>query len=139
MLTKTISRRAGRIAVATGLLAAVGVTVGGVATANQASAAGCYESMKFFAKDDGTYYAPGTSTWFRTTSNCRDIQVKSAAWLDTGAYMKVCFKKTGCQGSWTWVPAGGTGWRVIATDVKDGTDYNLRFLNGREFQGFRAD
>ena len=60
-------------------------------------------------------------------------------WVEDGAYVKVCFRTAGCQDSWKWVPAGATGWKVIASDVKDGTDYRFRFLSVGAFQGYRAN
>ena len=135
---KVIGKRAGRIAVATGLLSAVAVTVGGVA-ADRASAAGCYDSKKFFEKPSGTALVPQGTGWFRTTSNCRDINVQSAMWMKNGASVQVCFRSTGCQDRWTWIPAGGAGWKVVAYDVKDGTDYRFKFLSTAAFQGYRAN
>jgi hypothetical protein len=135
---KTLATRTGRIALATGLLTALTVTVGGIA-AGQASAAGCYDSKKLFDKPGGNYSAPTGDGWFRTTSNCRDINVQSAMWVEDGAYVKVCFRTAGCQDSWKWVPAGAAGWKVIASDVKDGTDYRFRFLSVGAFQGYRAN
>ncbi|MEU4602085.1 hypothetical protein AB0F43_03795 [Kribbella sp. NPDC023972] len=133
-----IGEPAGRIALATGLLTAATVTIGGIA-ASQASAAGCYDSKKFFEKKSGTTLVPQGISWFRTTSNCRDINVQSAMWMETGANVTVCFRRSGCQDRWTWIPAGGKGWKVVASNVKDGTDYRFEFASTAGWQGYRAE
>ncbi|MFI6129529.1 hypothetical protein [Micromonospora sp. NPDC051141] len=64
---------------------------------------------------------------YRTTSQCRDIQVKNTggggAW---GAPFWACVVWVGratCANGWTYVPPGQ--WRNLATNVKDGTRFYL--------------
>ncbi|OJF10064.1 hypothetical protein EDD30_4264 [Couchioplanes caeruleus] len=84
----------------------------------------------------------GPNRW-TTTSRCGDINF----WVDGGtgtfnADVRVCFDRTGCQGSWKQFGTGDAEkWKVIATDVRDGTKFrieiNYRFVpqGGRRYGG----
>ena len=64
---------------------------------------------------------------YRTTSQCRDIQVKNTG--DGGAWggpfwaCVVWVGRATCANGWTYVPPGQ--WRNLATNVKDGTRFYL--------------
>jgi hypothetical protein len=128
--------RAGRLAATAGavVLAATGLTIAG--SSDTASAAGCYNSSKSVAKPDGMYVVPGGVGWFKTTSACQDINFKLTNALK-GRAVKVCFQRTGCQDHWT--VAERNTWTVIATDVKDGTNYRFEFKSDDKASGLRAD
>ncbi len=51
--------------------------------------------------------------------------------------VKVCFQRTGCQDHWTL--AQPATWTVIASNVKDGTNYRFEFKSTAAFSGSRAD
>ncbi|WBB81824.1 hypothetical protein O7606_10950 [Micromonospora sp. WMMD882] len=70
--------------------------------------------------DVDTLEWPGTG-WAWTTASCRDVNIRPG----TGVNARVCFRKTGSCNSWKWAPAGS--WKVIATDVIDGTAFHLQF------------
>jgi hypothetical protein len=107
------------------VLAAAGITV--ASGTSEASAAGCYDSAVSVTKKSTSLYAPADSSRFKTTSACKDINLKeNASGVPDGFYVRVCFDNGGCQSSYKWV-ANNSDWRVIASDVKDGTTYRFQF------------
>jgi hypothetical protein len=119
--------RIGRIAVAL-VLAAGGLTVGTVAAAGPANAATCYGGAKEFSIPwyYDTFYLPSSGTW-TTSSRCKDINLKfTNAIIDYE--LRVCFFPSSggmtCQSSYKKV---GNSWKVVATDVMDGTKFKFQF------------
>lgn len=111
-------------ALAGGGLVAATATTAGAATAGQAAA--CYDITKAYSKPAGTYITPKGSAFFKTSKRCKDINVKST----TDRRVKVCFYKADgklnyCQSTFKTAKKGK--WTVIATDVKDGVKFKLRF------------
>jgi hypothetical protein len=63
----------------------------------------------------------GYSAVYTTSSRCQDINLRIDA--GGGQWVAVCWARTNtCQSSWTWVPED-VGYRVVATDVLDGTTF----------------
>jgi len=119
--------RIGRVAVAL-VLAATGLTVGAVAVAGPADAATCHGGAKEFSIPwyYGSFYLPSSGTW--TTSNrCKDINLKFTN-ANIDYEVRVCFFPSSggmsCQGSYKKVR---NSWKVVASDVKDGTKFKFQF------------
>lgn len=115
-------------AVAGGLvMAAGGLTVG---TASNAAAATCYGGAVSKTWNMGTDQSEHRFGRYTTTSRCNDINVRFTDWGNAGLLtVRVCFHPssggTTCN-SWKEFTTGDLGkWRVIATDVKDGTEYSV--------------
>lgn len=96
-----------------------------VAPATQAAATSCFSSAKSYTKPTGARWYP-TSGRLTTTSNCADINIKT----NQSAYVEVCFYPTSggstCN-SYKSAPAGQ--WTVVATGVKDGTQFQFHFAS----------
>jgi len=104
------------------LLAGVGLTVG---VGGSAGAATCYGGAVKFTKPEKARYAP-EDTWFKTTNRCNDINLKlDGARSLPGRSVKVCFRGAPCQTGYTYARPGS--WTVIATNVKDGTQFKFLF------------
>ncbi|MGC7096363.1 hypothetical protein ACPZ19_16935 [Amycolatopsis lurida] len=108
--------------------------VGGLLAGGQTAAAddltvlSCYGNAKPYNKYfDQPYAPPGfPGTWFTTTANCADINIKTSAQRQ----VKVCFLPSAggvkCQDNWVFtVP---NQWTVVATGVLDGTRFGFQFL-----------
>ncbi|WFE53058.1 hypothetical protein [Micromonospora sp. WMMD1155] len=122
------------IAAAVGLIAMAATLTVSAAAAQAAS--GCRSapySARFGLSDpfmafDGVEVAsaPYGGT-YRTTTQCRDIQVKNTGnGRSDGAPFHACVVFSGratCANGWTYVPPGQ--WRNLATNVKDGTRFNV--------------
>ncbi|TCC19623.1 hypothetical protein [Kribbella speibonae] len=127
-LVQWIARtRIGRITAAF-VLAATGLSAGAVAAAGPADAATCYGGAKVvdIPWSYDTFYLPASGTW-STSSRCEDINLKlTDAIIDYE--VRVCFFPSSggmsCQGSYKKV---GKSWKVIASDVKDGTKFKFQF------------
>ncbi|WP_351235296.1 hypothetical protein [Streptomyces sp. NPDC002133] len=106
--------------------AAVAVTsVAGLAvSAPQASAATtCYGGSVAINLPPNGY-----SSVYTTSSRCNDINLR----IDSGGgqWVAVCWAKyQTCQKDWTWVPED-VGYRVVASDVLDGTTFYFVTTNG---------
>lgn len=140
-------RRLTRLAAAAVTVMTVAAALVGIST--PAQAAGCRAapySAKFGAADVFMKYNgielidyPGGSNYYRTTSQCKDIQIRNTGnGKDYGPF-DACvnfYGKSGCN-YWTRVPAGE--WRNIATNVKDNTRFSIwvRIDLGR-YYGFTA-
>ncbi|RKF21583.1 hypothetical protein [Micromonospora globbae] len=125
------------------------VTAGLVAVAAPAQAAGCRSapySAKLAAADAFMQYDgpevisyPKYPSYYRTTSQCRDIQIRNTGngtdWGPFDACINFYGRAT-CN-YWTHVPVGQ--WRNLATNVKDGTKFYVwvRIDMGR-YYGFTA-
>ncbi|OAH14265.1 hypothetical protein [Streptomyces jeddahensis] len=128
-----------RIASAGSALAITATALVGLgAAAPTASAAdACYGGAGSY--DVQGYYAPEGRDWyFKTSTNCRDINVK----VDTSQSIQVCFYKRtdytliNCNG-YKWVEAGQ--WKVLAFNVQDNQIYKLNFPIGYRHTGVVAD
>ncbi|WP_415949701.1 hypothetical protein [Streptomyces sp. KLOTTS4A1] len=124
-MTVHVSRKAIAMLTATLSLAGAGVLAG----AGTASAATCYGGESRFSKDGGYYPASGRLT---TTYRCNDINVRFTNNIITPSRkVKVCFYPTSgsayCQRNYTTVYGGN--WATVATNVKDGTKFRLKFEN----------
>ncbi|MGW0285328.1 hypothetical protein ACWDXT_19725 [Streptomyces sp. NPDC003236] len=96
-----------------------------VAPTAQAAATSCYGSAKSYTKPTGARWYPTTGR-LTTTSNCADINIKT----NQSAYVQVCFYPTSggsTCGAYKSAPAGQ--WTVIATGVKDGTQFQFLFAS----------
>ncbi|GAB3948750.1 hypothetical protein GCM10027614_46420 [Micromonospora vulcania] len=71
----------------------------------------------------------GQAGTYRTTSRCRDINVRNASAYGTEACV-IFVDKTGACNYWTYLPAN-SGWIVVATNVRDGVNFRVRFDNLR--------
>ncbi|MFB4421749.1 hypothetical protein C5F59_011740 [Streptomyces sp. QL37] len=116
-------------AVAGGLvMAAGGLTVG---TASNAAAATCHGGAVGKTWNMGTDQSEHRFGPYTTTSRCNDINVRFTSWGNAGMLaVRVCFHPssggTTCN-SWKEFHESSDldRWRVIATDVKDGTKYSV--------------
>lgn len=136
-----MSKTRKRVAVLISGLALVG---GGIVAAttvapDEAEAASCYGGAQRFDKARWTYQIPTGNGWWKTTSRCNDINVKGHdIYADDVRYMKVCFQNGGCQDRWTAVKRDQ--WKVVASNVKTGTKYRLRFKDVVDnYVGYRAN
>lgn len=66
---------------------------------------------------------------YRTTTRCRDINVRNTSAYATEACV-IFIDKTGNCNYWTYLPAN-SGWTTVATNVKDGVNFRVRFENLR--------
>ncbi|AVV40903.1 hypothetical protein PYK79_26100 [Streptomyces sp. ID05-04B] len=126
-------RKAAATLTAAFTLASVGVLAGGT----PASAATCYDGATYFSGE--SYYHPSSGT-YTTTSRCNDINVKITNLLITPyRKVKVCFYPSSapsyCQSNYTTVDSD---WTVVASDVRDGTRYRLKFETLSWVQAYRA-
>lgn len=64
---------------------------------------------------------------YRTTSRCRDINVRNASQFSTQACVIFIDRTSNCN-YWTYLPAN-SGWMTIATNVKDNVNFKVRFSN----------
>ncbi|MFC0004361.1 hypothetical protein [Micromonospora siamensis] len=90
----------------------------GIATTCYGGAVRSYFETGSWGGDAGTY---------RTTSRCRDINVRNASAFGTYACVVFVDKTDGCN-RWTWLPAK-SDWKAVATDVRDGVNFRVRFSN----------
>ncbi|SCE85015.1 hypothetical protein [Micromonospora mirobrigensis] len=92
----------------------------GIATTCYGGAVRSYFETGSWGGEAGTY---------RTTSRCRDINVRNASAFGTEACVIFVDKTDGCN-RWTYLPAK-SGWIAVATDVRDGVNFRVRFDNLR--------
>lgn len=64
---------------------------------------------------------------FRTSTRCRDINVRNDSVYGTQACVVFIDRTNNCN-YWTYLPAR-SGWFVVATNVLDGTRFKVRFSN----------
>ncbi|MEI7034083.1 hypothetical protein [Streptomyces pratensis] len=129
----------GKAAIVSGtvLLAGLGLgATGGAAAAAPQGDTGvqvsCYGQAKSYTKAAGRH----TTSVFRTTSNCNDINIKT----NTSRYVKVCFKLSNgdfdCQSSYKLASAGS--WKVIATNVRNSQQFVFYFQSTSRSTGSYA-
>ncbi|WP_158554038.1 hypothetical protein [Micromonospora deserti] len=91
------------------------------------SLATCYGGAK------RAYFATGgwggEAGTYRTSSRCRDINVRNASEFGTEACVIFVDRTDRCN-YWTYLPAR-SGWTVVATNVRDGVNFRVRFENLR--------
>jgi len=126
----------GLVLASTGLVA---VSIGNPASAEAAGNCLGNGNPVQFSKPSGDTRYPA-SGYLKTSSKCRDINLSTSPWYDGEVRaIKVCFKSTGCQSSWTNVKTDSSTWQVIATNVKDNTEYYFKFYTTGEWHGSYAD
>jgi len=112
------------LAVLTATAALVG---GGMVSSGEAQAATCYGGATPFNKEDHSRYFPGQNhAWITASSRCSDLNIKVT---NSGAYVRWCWE-TGytqwdCADTWKWAPKNT--WKVLATNVRDGTNMKVEF------------
>ncbi|WP_330287317.1 hypothetical protein [Streptomyces sp. NBC_00576] len=135
---KTTAKRL--TAVAGGLVMAAGaLTVGSASTAAAATCHGGAASKTFSMGTDQAEHRFGPYT---TTSRCSDINLKITSWGNASPLVvRVCFHPssggTTCN-SWKefYKSSDLNQWRVIASDVRDGTKYSVSMdLASNTFKG----
>ncbi|GAB2580340.1 hypothetical protein GCM10027168_11480 [Streptomyces capparidis] len=110
----------------TRLLMAAALAAGGLtavaappAAAAPAAIQACYDNTVAYASDSLNEWP--SSGWAVTTSSCSDINIKPTRAVD----VQVCFRTTGvCNG---WRTAHSWVWTVAASNVRDNTQYYLKF------------
>ncbi|MET7703144.1 hypothetical protein [Streptomyces sp. NPDC005485] len=130
-------------AVAGGLVMAAGALVFG--TASTAQAATCKGGASYETFSMGTDQAEHSFGPYYTTSRCSDINLKLTSWGNANPLtVRVCFYPTSggttCN-SWKefYKSSDLNTWRVIATDVKDGTKFRISMdLASNTFKGYLA-
>ncbi|WP_415949702.1 hypothetical protein [Streptomyces sp. KLOTTS4A1] len=133
-----------RVAAATGglVLAAGALTVG---TATTAQAATCYGGASYKSFALGSDEAEHRFGPYYTSSRCNDINLKITSWGNASPlYVRVCFYPTSggsyCN-SWKkfYKSSSLNNWRVIATDVRDGTKFRVSMdFGSNTFKGYLA-
>ncbi|MGW0213123.1 hypothetical protein ACWDXH_01890 [Micromonospora chokoriensis] len=87
----------------------------------------CYGGAVRSYFESGRY--GGSAGQYRTTTRCRDINVRNASVYATEACVIFVDKTSACN-YWTYLPAN-SGWTTVATNVKDGVNFRVRFENLR--------
>ncbi|MEU7652492.1 hypothetical protein AB0C42_22715 [Micromonospora taraxaci] len=87
----------------------------------------CYGGAVRSYFESGRY--GGSAGQYRTTTRCRDINVRNASVYATEACVIFVDKTSACN-YWTYLPAN-SGWITVATNVKDGVNFRVRFENLR--------
>jgi hypothetical protein len=129
-----------KIASVASTLALTAATLTGMAvTAAPASAASCYGNSKWFNLES-TWTAPGERGKYKTTVNCRDINIRPSATV----YAKICFfaksdpeRLLYCQDG-PYKTAKKGEWTVLAGHVEDGQPFQVRFSADADYAGFVA-
>ncbi|MGA5143402.1 hypothetical protein [Streptomyces azureus] len=116
----------------------LGTSSAGAATQGEVVAQSCYGNARGYTKASGTHIYPNypTANYLKTTSSCADINIKT----DTDRYVKVCFLDMSggkeCQADYKLAKAGS--WKVVATNVKDNTEYQFYFRSDAKSTGHYA-
>ncbi|MGC4807957.1 hypothetical protein [Micromonospora sp. DT233] len=71
----------------------------------------------------------GEAGTYRASSRCGDINVRNASSFGTQACVVFVDKTNACN-YWTYLPAK-SGWITVATNVRDGARFRVRFSNLR--------
>ncbi|MDF3147074.1 MULTISPECIES: hypothetical protein [unclassified Streptomyces] len=112
-------------------------TTAGAATEGEVVAQSCYGNAWGYSKPEGANFQPSSGALYFATDNCADINIKT----NTSRKVKVCFYASGggldyCQSAYKTTTAGE--WKVIASDVKDGTKFKFQFASPAASTGMRA-
>ena len=92
-----------------------------------ASATTCYGGAKRSYFETGAW--GGEAGTYRTTTRCRDINVRNASEFGTEACVVFVDRTDRCN-YLTYLPAR-SGFVTVATNVRDGVDFRVRFSNLR--------
>ncbi|MEU4979315.1 hypothetical protein [Streptomyces sp. NPDC021969] len=138
-----MKKTAKRLTAVTGglVMAAGALTVG---TASNAQAATCYGGASHQTFNMGTDEAEHRFGPYYTTSRCNDINLKLTSWGNANPlFVRVCFYPTSggvsCNSWKEFDKSDLNDWRVIATDVKDGTKYRVSMdYASNTFKGYLA-
>ncbi|WP_434742396.1 hypothetical protein [Micromonospora sp. SH-82] len=100
----------------------------GVGAQNQfATTSTCYGgSVRSFFQVAGW---GGSAGPYRTSTRCKDINVRNASPFPVDACVVFVDKTSKCN-YWSYLPAK-SGWVVVATNVKDGVRFQVRFETQR--------
>ncbi|WP_320067328.1 hypothetical protein [Micromonospora sp. RTGN7] len=71
----------------------------------------------------------GEAGTYRATSRCSDVNVRNASSFGTQACVVFVDRTNSCN-YWTYLPAK-SGWITVATNVRDGVNFRVRFSNLR--------
>ncbi|NBE82541.1 hypothetical protein [Micromonospora rubida] len=71
----------------------------------------------------------GEAGTYRATSRCADVNVRNASSFGTQACVVFVDRTNSCN-YWTYLPAK-SGWITVATNVRDGVNFRVRFSNLR--------
>ncbi|GGM51522.1 hypothetical protein GCM10011608_40570 [Micromonospora sonchi] len=100
------------------------------------AAATCYGGAVSFPTQTlgvaGTRRLPSASSYYTTSSRCQDINIKFANPEAGNVQVRVCWVSHGTCNSWKTVLMD-TAWKVIATDVLDGTRFRVEIYNYRDW------
>lgn len=118
-----------------GLVGGTAVTAGAATTQGDVTAQACYQDWSY-NKPSGTRFLPERYLYI-TTDNCADINIKTG----TSRTVRVCFYASGgglnyCQSDYKTTTANQ--WKVIASNVKDGTKFRFEFSSTAASTGYRA-
>lgn len=115
------------------------LVAGGVITGTEAQAATCYGGAQYLKKPSPNSFFPiDNGGWLKTSSRCSDINIKLTS---GGGDVKWCWE-TGYH-QWkcadTYKYASKNTWKVLATNVKDGTLIKIQFKENKvEYRGWVA-
>ncbi|MGO4753495.1 hypothetical protein AB4212_33660, partial [Streptomyces sp. 2MCAF27] len=113
------------VTAASGALLAIGLTTGSAVAADtktegKLGPTACYDVLTSYSKPSGQKYFPYNGQRLQTTSRCSDINIMPNA----SGYIAVCFHPSSgseyCNG---WTAATANKWNVVATGVRDGTQF----------------
>ncbi|BCL15073.1 hypothetical protein [Micromonospora sagamiensis] len=121
------------------LATATTVTLLAIAAPAQATTAGPRDASATNLGSQATCYGTTSRSYFqtggwggqagpyRTSSRCVDINVRNASAFSTQACVIFIDRTSNCN-YWTYLPAN-SGWTTIATNVRDGVNFKVRFSN----------
>lgn len=115
------ARRLGLLAASAMLLSFLVPATASAATSGVAAT--CYGGSVAISLPSNGYTGTYTASY-----RCNDINLR----IDSGGgqHVAVCWARHNtCQGGWTWVPED-VGYRVLATDVLDGTTFYFTTTGG---------
>ncbi|MEU4565920.1 hypothetical protein [Micromonospora sp. NPDC023956] len=97
----------------------------GTSVTNLGSQSTCYGTTSRSYFQTGGW--GGQAGPYRTSSRCLDINVRNASAFSTQACVIFIDQTSNCN-YWTYLPAN-SGWTTIATNVRDGVNFKVRFSN----------
>ncbi|MGW0501672.1 hypothetical protein [Micromonospora sp. NPDC003241] len=103
---------------------------------SEAAAASCYGGAVSFPSQTlgpaSTRYLPSSSGYYTTSSRCQDINIKFANPESGNVQVRVCWVSHGTCNSYKTLLMD-SAWKVIATDVLDGTRFRVQIYNYRDW------